>query len=126
MDITDDHKKALEALTTRIKEIITLHRPLDITTEKILQRAAVMTQNLGITRTSVLGAVAYTALHAAVVGLTKDQVTAIVVGALEEAEKVPAIKEIAAEYKKTNDAILAKQGQGGAPMPLAPKSDIVH
>lgn len=124
MELNEDQKKQLDALHVRIKEIITLHRPLDITTEKIVDRAGKLQMSLGISRTNVLGCIAYVAMNAAVVGLTKDQVAALVNGSLEEADKCEAIKALSEAYTVENQKHLAKEaGLSGV---VAPKSNIVH
>ena len=115
-------KEGYEALITKIREYITLNKPTDTDTEKIIGRGAAMAGIFNRTRTSVMGASVYIAMTAPVVGLTKDQIINIITMAYDEAEKSPAFRKMKEEYEKLNAAHHAELGGAFK----VPDSGLVH
>lgn len=125
--IGDDEKKAEYAkLTTRAKELITLHKPTDIDTDKVLSRVGAVNMVYGTTRTTLLSAVTFIGLNARIVGLTKDQILGLVGAIIEETEKSTVVTQMAEDYKVNNEQYYAKKNASGGGGTVLPGDDNIH
>lgn len=96
-------EKDADALFVKVEEAIAQFKSADMETDKTVARIGIISMMGGMTRTTTLGAVAYAAVYAPIVGLTKDQLHGLVDAIFDAVEENPQTAKVKIAYAEMNE-----------------------
>ena len=108
-------KADAKALADAAQTIAAKYTPTDIDPSNVVVRTALLSMAVNTSRTSLLGAALWAGSHGPSVGLTKEQLIAIVSESYDAAAALPMAAAVAESYAEKNaqaklDGMLAKVG----------------
>lgn len=106
-----------EQMANDTKKAIEKGAPSDIPVEKILARVLMISMVVPPTRTSVIGVLGFSAMHAPIVGVSKEALIQMIEDVYEAVKSNPLTEEASEKYAEANlkahmEAAL-KEDQGG-------------